>query len=489
MGQHGRFFGLRSSSVFNGLGVMIGLLTCGCGQPRYPNSAAQCENKVPPACTSSYRFDNLALGPGNTDELFICLTFSGGGTRAAALAYGVLQELHDTAIPSASDGYTRSLLNEVDVVSSVSGGSFTALALKHWGNELFSGPFAERFLYHNVTADLVVRVIVRNLFVLPLIFPDRIHIAADYVNEEIFDHSTFAGFRKQRPFVVVNATSMTGHRFEFTQDDFDLLGSDLDTVPLGHAAMASSAYPLLLSPMRLRYYQDELSSWAIQKQLTNDHASLESPRRSEWARGIVNRQSRDYALDVENHRFVYLLDGGVQDNLGMDYVLEAYRSGPIRERLHTPEQAKRIRRLVVIAVNAATEMPDGVEQRRIAPGLLEMGSRSASIAVNSHSDRTLELARSLFDKNGQGEDGLEYYLIEVNPRNVDDAERRKMLLSLPTRFDLRDSEVNAVIAAGRELLRNHSGFIKLRESLNNGPNSSTQPVDHSVISGPLGGPK
>jgi len=50
-------------------------------------------------CASSYRFDALEKNPGNTDEVFVCLTFSGGGTRAAALAYGVLQELARRRFP------------------------------------------------------------------------------------------------------------------------------------------------------------------------------------------------------------------------------------------------------------------------------------------------------------------------------------------------------------------------------------------------------
>jgi NTE family protein len=52
------------------------------------------------------------------------LTFSGGGTRAAALAYGVLKELKETTI--VSGGQRIRLLDEVDSISSVSGGSFTA---------------------------------------------------------------------------------------------------------------------------------------------------------------------------------------------------------------------------------------------------------------------------------------------------------------------------------------------------------------------------
>jgi len=36
--------------------------------------------------------------PGNSDELLLILSFSGGGTRAAALAYGLLEELRDREI-------------------------------------------------------------------------------------------------------------------------------------------------------------------------------------------------------------------------------------------------------------------------------------------------------------------------------------------------------------------------------------------------------
>ena len=38
---------------------------------------------------AGYRFDNLEPGEGNTDDVFVVLAFSGGGTRAASLAYGV----------------------------------------------------------------------------------------------------------------------------------------------------------------------------------------------------------------------------------------------------------------------------------------------------------------------------------------------------------------------------------------------------------------
>jgi len=40
-----------------------------------------------------YRFTQTARGADNTSSLLVVLTFSGGGTRAAALAHGILEEL------------------------------------------------------------------------------------------------------------------------------------------------------------------------------------------------------------------------------------------------------------------------------------------------------------------------------------------------------------------------------------------------------------
>ena len=97
--------------------------------------------------SAGYRFDTLSTGSKNSDDVFVCLTFSGGGTRAAAFAYGVLIGLRDTPI---TEGGSRRLLDEVDLISSVSGGSFTAMAYALWGDEAFDGRFEEKFLRNDI---------------------------------------------------------------------------------------------------------------------------------------------------------------------------------------------------------------------------------------------------------------------------------------------------------------------------------------------------
>src|ERR1051325_7938540 len=63
----------------------------------------------------------------------IGLAFSGGGTRAAAFAFGVLKELEAQPAPSGA-----SLLGNVDFVSGVSGGSIAAAYLGYRGNVALS---------------------------------------------------------------------------------------------------------------------------------------------------------------------------------------------------------------------------------------------------------------------------------------------------------------------------------------------------------------
>src|SRR5450631_580585 len=60
------------------------------------------------------------LDPALDDDVLLLLSFSGGGTRAAAFSFGVLQELDRTRSGKKS---ARSLLDRVDFVSGVSGGS------------------------------------------------------------------------------------------------------------------------------------------------------------------------------------------------------------------------------------------------------------------------------------------------------------------------------------------------------------------------------
>ena len=121
------------------------LLFAGCAH--YPVNAPMTRA----APETGYRVTNLSH-PNNSDSLFVVLAFSGGGTRAAALSYGVLEELARTRI--VWEGKSGRLLDEVDLISSVSGGSFTAAYYGLFGDRIFSD-FESAFLKRNIQSRLL----------------------------------------------------------------------------------------------------------------------------------------------------------------------------------------------------------------------------------------------------------------------------------------------------------------------------------------------
>ena len=202
----------------------------------------------PAAARAGYRFQNVAPQT-NSDDLLLMLAFSGGGTRAAELSYSVLEELKkkDVGLPDNQ----HPLLDDVGLISAVSGGSFTATYYALWGDRIFTD-FEPQFLKKDVQTGLLLRALAPwNLVRLPSPSFSRTDVAADYYDHLLFKGATYADIMAQRgrPFLCVNATDIaSGARFEFTQDEFDLIQPDLSQFPVSHAVAASSALPPLPDP-------------------------------------------------------------------------------------------------------------------------------------------------------------------------------------------------------------------------------------------------
>jgi len=172
-------------------------------------------------------------------EIGLMLALSGGGTRAAALAYGVLEELRDTKV--VVDGQPRRLLDEIDLISSVSGGSFTAAYYGLNGDRVFDD-FEDRFLRRNIQGQLI-RGLLNPLEWLSS--AGRTEMAIKLYEEEVFAGATFDDMKREgSPLVLINASDLGyGVRFSFVQDYFNLLCSDISTFPVARAVTASSAVP------------------------------------------------------------------------------------------------------------------------------------------------------------------------------------------------------------------------------------------------------
>src|SRR5882762_9489018 len=318
--------------------ALLVLVLLGSGCAHYPINAPRAAMDA----RTSYRFDNTAFST-NSDDLLLMLAFSGGGTRAAALDYGGLEALARTGVGPPSQQHR--LLDEVDLISSVSGGSFTAAYYALWGDRIFSD-FERQFLKKPVQNALRLRILAP-WNVVRLLSPtfDRSDLAAEYYDRLLFKGATFGDLaaRPGAPFLIINATDLTlGARFEFTQDQFDFLKSDLSQFPIARAVAASSAHPLVLSPIVLKNYS---ASWQSGEPDWISSA-LADPAASSRLRHLA-LQERSY-LDGDKRRFIHLVDGGVSDNLGLRGSTDRAMVYAVTSELLRTASLQKARRIAVI---------------------------------------------------------------------------------------------------------------------------------------------
>ena len=402
------------------------------------------------------------------------LSFSGGGTRAAALAYGVLEELSRTLV--AVNGEQRRMLDLVETISAVSGGSYTAAYYGLFGDRLFED-FESRFLKRNVQNEIASTFLSpTNLFNMSSPYYGRSDVTAEYLDQILFEGKTFADLdaavrQHGRPFVLINATDMARtSRFEFTQDQFDLLCSDLGPYKVSRAVAASSALPVIFSPITLANFAGQCGFAAPQwmtRALRDRHDHV---RRHAVASDLYTY------LDADKRKYVHLLDGGLSDNLGLRAMLDRLAlAGPLE--LAETYQRQNLRRLVRIVVNAQArhEYPQ-LDQFAEVPTL-----SAIAFAVGNTTERytveTLAYARSSMNEAAQAlakhqrnlglpdGDDVQAMLIEISFDDLESEDERAYFNALPTSFNLPPEDIDRLREAGGRLLRASPDYQRLLRDL------------------------
>ena len=435
--------------------------------------------------TAGYRYQNLSTD-GNTDDLFVILAFSGGGTRAAAFSYGVMEGL--SVVQYRTPGGERALLDDVDVISSVSGGSFTAAYYALFPEQFFTERARDAFLYRDIQDTLILRALWPPNW-LRLASPDfdRIHLAAQLYDEVIFDDKTFGDLlrRGRKPFIVLNATDMTlGQRFEFTQDQFDLLCSDLAPVKVATAVAASSAFPGLLSPLTLKNFAAEGCGYQAPDWLEKARVREKNPpRRYVHARDLWSYQNRQ-----SQREYIHLLDGGLADNIGLRGPYVALSDNDSGWSMFNRINRRELSRVIVITANAKTKSHKDWDQRKAAPSLLDVLGFVTSGPMDNYSFDTIQLIRDFFKEQRADANAfadckalleekcptatmpgvlppVDLHAVELSFDSLDDEALRVCLENLPTSFKLPPDTVDLLRQVARILLMTSRDFRKAMEAI------------------------
>ncbi len=426
------------------------------------------------------RFDPESVSRENamgSDEVMLLLSFSGGGTRAAAFSYGVLEQLRDTEVTI--QGQKRRLLDEVSWISSVSGGSFTAGYYGLYGDRIFQD-FETRFLKKDVQGALTIRTFLNPANWVRLLSPDfgRSDLAADYYDEDVFDGGTFGDMAARKgPLILMNATDMiSGFQFAFLPQAFGVICSDLSAFKVARAAAASSAVPLVLSPITLNNYAG--SCGFQMPEYMRRFLANPDPARQQFQFAL---DARRY-LDAKETPYLHLVDGGVSDNLGLrSYIGRITALGGFWEALKY-FGAERVRRVAIILVNAAREETRKYYQSEDVPSLGAVGSSYVASTMGLRDADTVYLLRESLgqwtedvqrNRCGNGpvstEPGacgdIRFYFIDVKFGALKDEAERSYLGQLPTSFSLPPEAVDRLRDAAHKILVQSGEFQQLLRDL------------------------
>ncbi len=400
------------------------------------------------------------------------VTLSGGGARAAAFGYGVLQELRDT--PCCWNDRSGNVLDSIDIVSGVSGGSIIAAYFAAFGSaglDRFETDFLREDFQDGLLAQLARPA---NLYQLTSPWVGRSQLLERRL-ATLYRGMTFGDIarRPRHPQLVVTATDMSlGEGFDFTAEQFALICSDLASVPLSFAVTASSAVPLLLSPVTLRNYRGDcpLPPEIDRPPTVSDDGGFRAR--------LFRAQERSY-LDARARPYIHLVDGGLADNLGvrrlLDRALAGGGVGAAFSEVALP--AGSVKRVVVIVVNAERDPARRIDESDRVPTTTEVVDAllfgAGARATGETQEFLVDVAqRWREDIKGDRSERFrafapdaQIFLIQVNLRDAPEGEARRRLLQVPTAFSIDAGEVSGLVAAGRSVLRASKEFQDLRRSL------------------------
>jgi NTE family protein len=406
----------------------------GCSSIRYTHTSALADADK----NHGYRMSNLKPEHGGNEAL-IFLSLSGGGMRASAFSYGVLETLDGHTVNEAS-GVT--LLDEVDLINAVSGGSLVAAVLATRGTEGFRS--FEPVLYEGLQGSLIRRWISpRGLYVTSQPMYGRGDLLQEVLDKKVFFGATYGDLvaRGNRPMMILRATDMNrGEAFDFSQLSFNRFCSDLNSVPIARAVAASMSVPVALSPITIEGHAENCKS-AVSSGVGND-----------------------------TRKFIHLVDGGLVDNLGVRGPVDFIeRSGGFNQAVELSGIGKS-RHVVFIVVNSEAVTDYDEDTKRETPGIIRSLNAWIDLPIRTSSNQNINLLKQKIDAwqlRTVANDELtpRFYYIEVNLRGTEDNPVSRKLNAIPTALRLSKADIDLLRRSARQQLESNIQFRKLLQDL------------------------
>ena len=275
----------------------------------------------------------------------------------------------------------------------------------------------------------------------------------------------------------------TGARFDFTQDHFDLLCSDLSSLRLARAAATSSAVPVVLSPVTYVNYGGHCN--AVMQPRLQEFSRLEATARPVGRELLRYRETIDLQ-DSQRRPFIHVVDGGVSDNLGVRGMIDAFQDMEASPQFQKDIGYSALRHIVVIVVNSRSSPGTEWDRTPVPPGFVSQLLQASSVPIDHFSSdsvallndiasrwsnrRKLEVAQKRIDGMTQAQaeaavQDITFDAIDVSFDAVANPQERSYFMNLPTSFSLSADQVDRMRTLGGQLLRDSPAFKKLLSAI------------------------
>ena len=446
----------------------IGALMAGCASFQVVDTKPLPADKLEPPGAETISRDGYRLAAmtasERTPDLLVLVAMSGGGKRSAAFSYGVLEGMRDVQIPTPRG--PSDLFHELDGISGVSGGSFTAAYYGLYRDKMF-GQYEKDFLYSDTNSYIY------GIYLLPwnwtwLIDPT---VGTNDFMERVYDKTMFHGARFKdlgklgRPIIGITATDLNyGSPFIFTQEFFDIICSDLEEFPLARAVAASNGFPGLFSPVTLTNNAADCHGRKPGSLLR----VTDEQRRDPLSRMGTAANLLDRYLDPDRTKYIHLADGGISDNLGLRVAGGMMQSLARSPKALSQQGYDHLRRVLLISVDGQGAQDSSVAKRKLVGGIFSMLGLVSGAQIDRYNFETLtavtdqlrQVARGLRDARclqGKAIDGapcddVQAELIHVSLQGMKPGPEKDRLLAIPTGLTLQKEDVDLLITAGRNAI-------------------------------------
>jgi len=372
---------------------------------------------------------NIKQPRGESKETLFILALSGGGSRAAYWSGSIM-----LALETVFQHQGFNLLQEVDAISSVSGGSLPAAyyAISYSQTDPSGSAPSNRLWNESTVKDLMTRNY-RARWVGNWFWPvnsvkywftdfDRSDMMAQTFADNMFDVGMagfdlkFSDINPNRPNLILNATNGTegqfGELFTFTDEHFRRLHSDISDYDIARAVMATASFPAAFNYMTLKNYTGE------------------------------------------NH-YIHLFDGGNYDNLGLEST-----------KLILEKNKSNFKNFIVILIDAYIDSPGVSIRKKDAREFLDyavdlnfIDSFDSLLALNrNNSIENFKSALKQFEPTRSV-----FYHIQFD--DIDDLELREKLGTIATDFNIKKDAIVAIDDAVTELIRKDNACLQIIKAM------------------------